>query len=231
MSGRLCRLSPYLASPHQPAVLIADRAAFRKAREATKVGDAGRLLTLLGTDREKALVVHVLRGLEKARDARVAPELFRYVEIDRRPAVQNRLVKTLATLAGSDAFPVLREALVRDGEPCRYGAVEGLVRIGGDEAVEVLQHGIHDPDRDLRANIAIGLGDIGGDPAVALLAKMLNDPDRAVRTRAYRALVRIGTPASIHVLEELSRRVQSRLWRLWIKRRARKLASAAESRT
>lgn len=203
---------------------MADRAAFQQAREAIKARDADQLLTLLGPGREAALVVYVLRGLEKVGDRRAVPQLFEYFELDDRPGVKNRLVKTLASLAGRDALPVLRGALGAEGEPCRYGAVEGLVRIGGNEAVEILRQGIYDPDRDLRANIAIGLGDIGIDTGVPVLAKMLNDSDRAVRTRAYRALVRTGSPEAIRTLHEVSRRSESRLWRWWIRRRAERLA-------
>lgn len=206
---------------------MADRAAFREAFDAKTARDSRRLLALLSPARDKRLVVYVLHKLERAGDPQVVPALFDYYERDDRPGVKNKLVKTLASLAGRDALPILRDALAADGQPCRYGAVEGLVRVSGEEAVEVLREGIHDPDRDLRANIAIGLGDMGLDAGVPVLAKMLNDHDRAVRTRAYRALVRIGSPQAIATLHKVSRRVQSNVWRWWIRRRANRLERSA----
>lgn len=152
-------------------------------RQAQTVGDVVALTKLLDPKRGAGFVIATLRAIGATVNRWAVPHVVEYLEIDRRPEVRNRGMKTLGALGDPAAIPTLALGLMEDG-PCRFGSVEGLEAIGGPKAVEALRLALDHPDSTLRAKAVKALGTIGGEEAIPVLTVALEHDDWSVRVRA-----------------------------------------------
>jgi HEAT repeat protein len=211
--------------------------------DARRRRDPVALAGLLDRQKDASLVIRSLQALGDIRGPKALETITRYLDQDDRPAVQNGGMDALRRLGDSRAIPILRDALTRAGEPCRFGAVQALGDIGGDDAVQALRSDVafsskpreyrligrrvSDEDELLRAEIADALGKIGTDSAVDALESMLVTSAHT-NTRAYRALVEIGSPAAADALERALPRARNRRSRWRVQRQIRRIRARAD---
>ena len=188
------------------AASLTARAAWRRGRAAMLLGSTASieqtpgLVALLG-DRSPDVRSAAARALGKAGDATAAPALLAALTTD-RPLPSGIVGMALLDL-GTEALPVLREALVT-GPPPVGALAAGLLGLHGDLSATpalgvVLQDG--DAPVEVRRAAAEALGRIGAPRATGALAGVLAfAPDPHLRSAAAEALGRIGHPAGTPAL-------------------------------
>ena len=187
-------------------------AQLRRAREE---GDAQALVRMLDTHGDGISANQILQALGTVGDPAVLDDVLAYLEVDRRPGVQNSGMATLGALKDPSVVPILERAIQRRGEPCRYGAAEGIASIGGPEAVRILRIGLEDDQAIFRSHVADQLGEVGSDDAVEALGTAAADRSWWVRRSAREALVKIASPAATEALSRIARTAPT-----WMRRRA-----------
>ena len=188
------------------AAALTARAAWRRGRAAMLLGSTGSTeqtpgLVALRGDRSPDVRSAAARALGKAGDAGAAPALLATLTADR--ALPSGIVGMALLDLGTEALPVLREALVT-GPPPVGALAAGLLGLHGDlSATPALGVVLRDGEGSLlvRRAAAEALGRIAAPQATDALAGVLafaRDP--LLRRAAAEALGRIGDPSALPAL-------------------------------
>lgn len=176
--------------------LRSDRAAWRRAGAAYRLGDIGSPTASSGLiraleDPDREVRTSAARSLGKLRCAEAVQPLL--------SAVAARTVPTaLAGWAllqiGRDALPRLRAALESENPVHRAGAVRMLGLIGDPGDADLIQARMRDTAAPVRATAARSLARLGGPRDVPVLVAALDDRIPDVRAAAAEALGRLREP-------------------------------------
>ena len=188
------------------AASLTARAAWRRGRAAMLLGSTASreqtpgLIALLG-DRSPDVRSAAARALGKAGDAAAAPALL--TAVTAVPPLPSGIAGMALLDLGTQALPVLREALV-EGPPPAAALAASLLGLHGDlSAASALTLVLQERDGvlDVRRAAAEALGRIGAPRATdALSTALAFSPEAVLRSAAAEALGRIGDPAGTPAL-------------------------------
>jgi VWFA-related protein len=158
--------------------------------------DMPELLAQIGRDLQEQYYLSYFSEVRE-RDAR-----RRKIEVVvRRPEVQVRSVGGVFPLPAQ--VEILRADL-KDSDPAvRAEAARTLAGVEAEEATRLLRSALHDRAIPVRMEAARGLGLRGGAETIEPLVRALEDGAPEVRTAAYDALLSLGQPATLTLIERL----------------------------
>jgi HEAT repeat protein len=116
-----------------------------------------------------------------------------------------RAEAALAHLAawGPDAVKPLRERLSNHETDVRWWAVRALAEVQDPRVPELLTRALSDPDKAVRWCAGVALRKHPSKEAVPILLRLLSDEDALIRRLAGDALVAIGSPVVLQLIEIL----------------------------
>jgi HEAT repeat protein len=115
-------------------------------------------------------------------------------------------VKRLAALPPDEieaVLPVLASGLDGDDPEKRWWSVRALAALPGDDSVSYLIQALTDPEPQVRQCAALGLRQHPTEEALPGLIARLDDPDSLAARLATDALIAIGKPAALALVEVL----------------------------
>jgi HEAT repeat protein len=129
-------------------------------------------------------------AIDRLQQARDIPALIRFCG-HTDPTAQWRAAEALGTL-GSNATPLLIEALHSPHGTVRLGVIEALSAIRDCRAMDPLITVLHhDAMSEVRWAAALALGEIGSPEAIPALVWLLRDENRYIRYGAAEALLKL----------------------------------------
>jgi len=172
--------------------------------EPRKVDDEKLLLRLLegevGRDEEAglALITALSEVGESPESVALLEQALAYPDAETKCAV----LRGLARIGGSLAFPRLVEALSDPAPEVQEQALDALVGIGGSAALEQFIALLSNEDPGVRQWAIRGLGMLGTEKAASALKKALSDALPEIRRTAAASLARSGDKEAFEMLSE-----------------------------
>lgn len=192
------------------AVLAVDRAGWRRATAAFRLGDigttavAGDLIAALH-DPDSAVRVASARSLGRLRTPEAGVELV-WAAADRR--APEALVRWALLQVGAAALPRLKTLLSSPDQRERATAIQLIGLLGGPSEAAEVETSLRDGSSQVREQAARALGRLGGERHVTALLGALEDRIPAVRAAAAIALGYLRDRRALASLSEHAERDQ-----------------------
>lgn len=156
--------------------------------------------------------VRAAERLEALRHPAAAPALATALHGESEPRVQIALLSALASLAKSEAVPVVQPLLTSTAPDVRIAALKALIKLDAAASGPHLAAAVNDPDKAVRRRASLLALGLAGTQALELGAKAIRDVDPDVRALAALVLgasnAEVARPALLDAMRDPEMRVR-----------------------